>query len=102
MSSSIGALSPEAIARGVEEAGLQSLAPGVSERFLAYFELLNRWNAKLNLTAIRKPEEILQRHFVECIFCAQILPACVSTLLDYGSGAGFPGVPLRFADRRFE
>jgi 16S rRNA (guanine527-N7)-methyltransferase len=73
---------------------LPPIGQGVAERFAAYFELLNRWNAKLNLTAIRSPEEILQRHFVECIFCSQHLPAGISTLLDYGSGAGFPGVPI--------
>lgn len=87
-------LSPEAIASAVEHAGLDRLAPGVPERFSAYCDLLLRWNSKLNLTAIRSPEDILRRHFLECIFCAQSLPAGIATLLDYGSGAGFPGVPI--------
>jgi 16S rRNA (guanine527-N7)-methyltransferase len=82
------------IAAAVEFAGLTALGDGVAEQFSAYFDLLWRWNSKLNLTALRTPEEILRRHFVECIFCAQHLPASVGTLLDYGSGAGFPGIPI--------
>ena len=53
-----------------------------------------RWNARLNLTAIREPEAILSRHFVECIASARALPAEIRTLLDFGSGAGFPGIPI--------
>ena len=67
---------------------------GVAERFSQYYTLLDRWNSKLNLTAIRDPEEALRRHFVECIFCAQRLPIGIATVLDYGSGAGFPGIPI--------
>lgn len=78
----------------VGDAGLAPLPAGVAERFSAYYELLYRWNAKLNLTAIREREEILRRHFLECIFCAQILPSGIRILLDYGSGAGFPGIPI--------
>jgi 16S rRNA (guanine527-N7)-methyltransferase len=48
----------------------------------------------MNLTAIRDEEGILSRHFVESIACARALPAGITTLLDFGSGAGFPGIPL--------
>ncbi len=89
-----GGLSAERVAAAVEVYGLSSLAPGVPEQFSAYFDLLQRWNAKLNLTAIRDPEDALRRHFVECIFCAQKLPAGIEILLDYGSGGGFPGIPI--------
>jgi 16S rRNA (guanine527-N7)-methyltransferase len=88
------ALSAERIAAAVEEYRLSPLGEGVPEQFSSYFDLLQRWNAKLNLTAIRDPEDALRRHFVECIFCAQSLPARIETLLDYGSGGGFPGVPI--------
>ena len=50
-----------------------------------------RWNARTNLSAIRDPETIVLRHFGESLQCARALPAGVTTLLDYGSGAGFPG-----------
>jgi 16S rRNA (guanine527-N7)-methyltransferase len=90
----IQGLAAERIASGVEEAGLSALAAGIPERFSEYYGLLQRWNSKLNLTSIRDPEDALRRHFVECIFCAQRLPPGIATLLDYGSGAGFPGIPI--------
>jgi len=75
-------------------AGLQSLTPDVASRFQSYLELLQKWNARLNLTAIRRPEDIVQRHFIECILAAQKLPQGICSLLDFGSGGGFPGIPI--------
>ncbi len=76
------------------EAGLEPVSGEQDAKFSAYLELLQKWNSKLNLTAIRSSEEILRRHFVECIFCARNLPGGLGTLLDFGSGAGFPGIPI--------
>jgi 16S rRNA (guanine527-N7)-methyltransferase len=70
------------------------LDPTQAEKFTAYLTLLQKWNTRTNLTAIRDEESILSRHFVESIFCARVLPSEVKTLLDYGSGAGFPGIPI--------
>jgi len=75
-------------------AGLDPLGPEASERFGDYYSLLVRWNGRVNLTAIRDEEGILSRHFVESIACARALPAGIDTLLDFGSGAGFPGIPI--------
>ncbi len=75
-------------------AGLAALPPTAYEQFQNYLELLLRWNQRLNLTAIRDPLEIIQRHFVESAFAAQHLPARITSLLDYGSGAGLPGIPI--------
>lgn len=59
-----------------------------------YLDLLLKWNARTNLTAIRDPEEIVRRHFGESLFAARhIAPS--KTLLDFGSGAGFPGLPIQ-------
>jgi 16S rRNA (guanine527-N7)-methyltransferase len=58
-----------------------------------YLDLLLKWNARTNLTAIRDPEEIIRRHFGESLFAAQHL-GNPYTLLDLGSGAGFPGLPI--------
>ena len=69
------------------------LPPGAGDQLAAYLALLLKWNSKLNLTAVREPAEIVRRHLVECIQCAQALPE-VRTLLDFGSGAGLPGVPI--------
>jgi 16S rRNA (guanine527-N7)-methyltransferase len=60
----------------------------------AYLDLLLKWNARTNLTAIRDPEEIVRRHFGESLFAARHIPAETKTLLDFGSGAGFPGLPI--------
>lgn len=76
------------------QAGLAPLDPPAAARFEQYFSLFRRWNSRLNLSAIRDQEGILSRHFVESIACARALPAGISTLLDYGSGAGFPGIPI--------
>jgi len=75
-------------------AALTPLSPDTIGKFQAYLELLLKWNGKLNLTAIREPEGILHRHFIECIFAAQHLPSGIHTLLDFGSGGGFPGLPI--------
>ena len=76
------------------EAGQPALSGQVAEQFAAYCALLMRWNARTNLTAIRDEEGILRRHFVESIACARALPAGIGSLLDFGSGAGFPGLPI--------
>lgn len=76
------------------EAGLSPIDPLLSGRFEAYLSLILRWNERINLTAIRDEEGILKRHFVESIHCAQALPPGIATLLDFGSGAGFPGIPI--------
>jgi 16S rRNA (guanine527-N7)-methyltransferase len=73
-----------------------------------YIDILKRWNARLNLTAIRDPEEIVTRHFGESLFAARHIfpqvssvsprPSVVKPLTcvaDLGSGAGFPGIPIK-------
>ncbi len=62
--------------------------------FANYLSLILRWNARMNLTAIRDEDSILSRHFLESIACARALPSGIRTLLDFGSGAGFPGIPI--------
>src|ERR1700716_112541 len=59
-----------------------------------YLDLLLKWNARTNLTAIRDPEEIVRRHFGESLFAARHIDPKTKTLLDFGSGAGFPGLPI--------
>ncbi len=75
--------------------------PQPAESMLAklsqYLELLLKWNARTNLTAIRDPQEIVTRHFGESLFAATHVPQTAATLLDLGSGAGFPGIPIQLA-----
>ena len=76
------------------KAGLNVLQDKENKQLSEFLALLIRWNQRINLTAVRDRESILSRHFVESIACAEWLPAGVSTLLDLGSGAGFPGIPI--------
>lgn len=78
----------------LREARLEALDPTLAGCFGDYCALLERWNARTNLTAIRDEEGILSLHFAESIACARALPAGIGTLLDFGSGAGFPGIPI--------
>jgi 16S rRNA (guanine527-N7)-methyltransferase len=76
------------------EAGQPPVDSVLSQGFENYLSLILRWNARVNLTAVRDEDGIFSRHFVESIVCARTLPADISTLLDFGSGAGFPGIPI--------
>ena len=66
------------------------------EQFYNYMELLIQWNKNINLTAITEPEEVLQKHFIDSL---TILPYIdeKATIIDVGTGAGFPGIPVKIA-----
>jgi 16S rRNA (guanine527-N7)-methyltransferase len=68
-----------------------------SAQIATYTDLLMKWNAHINLTAVRDPEEIVTRHFGESLFAARQLlsDGTDQTAIDIGSGAGFPGLPLK-------
>lgn len=83
----------EQITAAVQTAGLSELPAEAAEKLAAYLELLSKWNSKLNLTAVRGTMEMIQRHLLECVQCAQALPE-MTALLDFGSGAGLPGIPI--------
>jgi len=72
------------------------LAPQQLDQVAQHLDLLVKWNAKTNLTAVRAPEEMVTRHFGESFFSAARLLAgeVPQVAFDLGSGAGFPGVPL--------
>lgn len=81
-----------ALAYGVE------LDEEALERFDRYAEILTEWNSFMNLTAIKEPDEIVQKHFIDSLslLSAVEIPKGAS-LIDVGTGAGFPGVPLLIA-----
>ncbi len=60
-----------------------------------YFQELLRWNEKVNLTTIVKEQDVAIKHFIDSFACAKALMGNGGTLLDVGSGAGFPGVPMK-------
>jgi 16S rRNA (guanine527-N7)-methyltransferase len=79
----------------LEDAHLSALHVGL---IATYTDLLMKWNARINLTAVRDPETIVARHFGESLFAAKHLfpiPATNQSAIDVGSGAGFPGLPLK-------
>lgn len=79
----------------------EKLPAPLLEALRAYLEILLRWNAKVNLTSVRHPEQIVTRHFGESLLAARVLrdagtlPTEAATLADVGSGAGFPGLPIK-------
>jgi 16S rRNA (guanine527-N7)-methyltransferase len=79
----------------------------VLEPLQTYLDLLMRWNARINLTSVRNPEQIVTRHFGESLFAARMLfpqgrDTETCTLADLGSGAGFPGIPIKLWAQRIE
>lgn len=64
------------------------------DKFEMYLSLLLEWNEKFNLTAIIDKDQIEEKHFIDSLFLGKFVDLKNKTLLDVGSGAGFPGIPL--------
>ena len=75
-----------------------SLTEEMASQFMTYLSLLLEWNEKMNLTAITDKKDVVQKHFVDCL---SILPHLSWTgqekIIDVGTGAGFPGIPVKIA-----
>jgi 16S rRNA (guanine527-N7)-methyltransferase len=93
----------EQILQSIQQCGL-ALSDPQAGQFLLYNDLLLEWNSFMNLTAITEPEEVLEKHFADSLLPA-IMTDCKATegirsgkaltLIDIGTGAGFPGIPLK-------
>ena len=81
----------ERLRTGMQALGLAADA-ATQARLLSYLETLARWNRVFNLTAIRDPEDMVARHILDSLTILPHLP--VGRLLDIGSGAGLPGIPI--------
>lgn len=64
------------------------------KKFYEYMNLLIEWNDKINLTAITEPKEVIVKHFIDSILAAKYIKDG-SAVIDVGTGAGFPGIPLK-------
>jgi 16S rRNA (guanine527-N7)-methyltransferase len=78
----------------LEQAGVAPLDERTTAQFESYLSLILRWNTRTNLTSLRTEDAILINHLAESIACAKWLPAGIASLLDVGSGAGLPGIPI--------
>lgn len=70
------------------------------EKFALYLAELKEWNKKINLTALKTDREIISKHFIDSLTPLPLIPPH-SHVLDIGSGAGFPGIPLKIANPGF-
>lgn len=70
------------------------------EKFYKYMSNLKEWNEKINLTAIKEDKEIILKHFIDSLKISEYLNN--NKILDIGSGAGFPGIPLKIKNDKLE
>jgi 16S rRNA (guanine527-N7)-methyltransferase len=86
-----------ALQRGLDELVLV-LPEGATEKLLAYLDLLAKWNKTYNLTAIRDPLQAVSHHLLDSLAVLRELSSHQGALVDVGSGAGLPGIPLAIAE----
>ncbi len=74
-----------------------SLTDGQIRQFMDYKDMLLEWNEKMNLTAITDEKEVILKHFVDCLVLLDGADFSGRSVIDVGTGAGFPGVPVKIA-----
>ena len=87
----------ELLIDGAKQLGI-TLSETQVEQFMRYKELLQEWNQKMNLTAITEDREVMTKHFLDCMTINKALNmSSQKTVIDIGTGAGFPGLVIKIA-----
>ncbi|MBI5182599.1 MAG: 16S rRNA (guanine(527)-N(7))-methyltransferase RsmG [Nitrospirae bacterium] len=90
-----GSSARDLLLRGVEELNLH-IFPNQIDQFLLYLEELKKWNKKINLTSIKEDKEIVVKHFLDSLSFLKGFSVIEGIrIIDVGTGAGFPGIPLK-------
>ena len=84
----------ELLREGLEELHLGPFDDSMAS-FGTYLEELKRWNRVYNLTSIKEDEDIVVKHFLDSLLYLKVIPQGVLKIADVGSGAGFPGIPIK-------
>ena len=91
----------ELLRRGIAELGL-SFSGGQIDAFMKYLFELKKWNRAYNLTGLKKDEDIVIKHFLDSLLYLKALPDSTARVVDVGSGAGFPGIPIKIVRPEIE
>lgn len=93
----MGNYSTESFVKGLEQLNIE-LSEKQIKQFIQYYEMLVEWNKVMNLTAITEYEEVIAKHFLDSLASVKVCDfSKVKTVIDIGTGAGFPGIPLKIA-----
>lgn len=88
-------LEADVLVNGARELGIE-IEPGSLEKFILYAELILEWNKKFNLVRVRRIEDLFQDHFLDSLWSSKgFAIGEIDNLLDLGSGAGLPAIPLK-------
>ncbi len=98
--------SKELLINGFESFGIQNISDEIYNKFKKYKELLQDWNKRMNLTSVTEDREILIKHFLDSASVLSVLkkPSDQNRLklIDVGTGAGFPGIPVKILEPGYE